>query len=189
MVGLLLLHLGHDLDVLFSVIECLTLYLLDIVVSGWEWLLYLLNFRELGRYVLLESLFLHLRCFILLLQSLPAFIYSKFFRRHFLQLYCVFLCWHFSCWIWNAKNGQTELIDWPVVVVPLILYLQWAQHRDQPLHERLLVPGLDGHPGFPRPRRLLPPDAARRELRAAAEPRLRGWQVERAIVSKPDTND
>ena len=80
MVGLLLLHISNNLEVILRLSEALTLDLLDVAIGRLERILSSLDLLHLRIDVLLESLSLHVGRLILLLQRLglgPDFLESS----------------------------------------------------------------------------------------------------------------
>ena len=70
MVGLLILHLGNDLNVLLRIVKSVTLHLLYIIIGGLEPSLGFLELIQLGINVLVKSIPLKVGGLVLLLEGL-----------------------------------------------------------------------------------------------------------------------
>ena len=70
MVGLLILHLGNDLNVLLRIVKSVTLHLLYIIIGRLEPSLSFLELIQLGINVLVKSIPLKVGGLILLLEGL-----------------------------------------------------------------------------------------------------------------------
>lgn len=70
MIGLLLLNISDDFVIIFRFTEAFTLDLLNVAISSLERILRSLNFGHLSVNILLESITLHIRSLILLLERL-----------------------------------------------------------------------------------------------------------------------
>ena len=70
MIGLLTLHLGNDLHILFRLIEGIPLHLLHIIVGSLEAVLSPLELAHLSIDVLIEPLSFLISCLVLLLKGL-----------------------------------------------------------------------------------------------------------------------
>ena len=70
MVGLLILNLGNDLNVLLRIVKSVTLHLPHIIIGGLELSLSFLELIQLGINILVKSIPLKVGCLVLLLKGL-----------------------------------------------------------------------------------------------------------------------